>query len=96
MIPNPGVRVKGVPPIRPPARRGHRSGATAPPFRRDGTPRSGATGTKRNAATGGYIIRKWEPAARPAVYHLPLRVRERIQRQMFFAKILVEWARRPG
>lgn len=27
---------------------------------------------------------------------LPLSVRERIQRQMFFAKILVEWARRPG
>ena len=88
MIPNPGVRVKGVPPIRPPARRGHRSGATAPPFRRD----------RDEAERGyrGYIIRKWEPAARPAVYHLPLRVRERIQRQMFFAKILVEWARRPG
>ncbi len=81
MIPNPGVRVKGVPPIRPPPRR-------HPPFRRD----------RDEAERGyrGYIIRKWEPAARPAVYHLPLRVRERIQRQMFFAKILVEWARRPG
>lgn len=27
---------------------------------------------------------------------LPLRVRDRVQRQMFFAKILVEWAKRPG